>query len=371
MHEIAIIGGGLAGLVSAGLLGKKGYHVVLFEEKQYPFHRVCGEYISNEVVPFLKTHDLFPAEFDPSEISRFHLSSTAGKSLKMPLDLGGFGISRYVFDRWLADKARGCGVAVHEKERVNDVTFSENTFAIETAKGNYQSKVVIGAFGKRTRLDKDLDRSFVKKRSPYVGIKYHIKTQEVDPDVVALHNFNRGYCGVSKINGDTFNLCYLSHRDNLREYGEIPAMEEEVLMQNPYLKRIYAHSDFLFDKPEVINEISFEPKEPVYHHILMSGDSAGMITPLCGNGMAMAIHSALLLSRHIGQFLEGETNRTQLERNYAGEWTKKFAFRHYAGRKIQKLFGSSNMSGLAVRLGNGFRPFARFLMAQTHGKPFR
>ena len=28
----------------------------------------------------------------------------------------------------------------------------------------------------------------------------------------------------------------------------------------------------------------------------MAGDAAGMITPLCGNGMAMAIHSAKILT---------------------------------------------------------------------------
>ena len=52
----------------------------------------------------------------------------------------------------------------------------------------------------------------------------------------------------------------------------------------------------LFEKPEVINEITFEKQDPVSNHILMCGDAAGMITPLCGNGMAMAIHSAKILS---------------------------------------------------------------------------
>ena len=41
---------------------------------------------------------------------------------------------------------------------------------------------------------------------------------------------------------------------------------------------------------------SFAPKKPVEEHILMSGDAAGLITPLCGNGMAMAIRSAKILS---------------------------------------------------------------------------
>ncbi len=370
MYDIAIIGGGLAGLVNSILLKKSGFNVILFEEKSYPFHRVCGEYISNEVIPFLKKHDLFPAEFNPAEISRFHLTSTGGNSLRMELDLGGFGISRYVFDEWLANKAKALGVELHEGERVGDVRFEEECFNLQTPNQSYQAKVAIGSYGKRARLDIDLNRSFIRKRSPYVGVKYHIKTREVSGDAIELHNFNQGYCGVSRVNGEVFNLCYLSHRDNLKTQKDISTMEREVMWKNPHLKRIMSKAEFLFEKPEVINEISFEPKELVLNHVLMSGDSAGMITPLCGNGMAMAIHSAKLLSEEVALFLNGEIVREDLERRYISRWKKTFAARHWAGRKIQHLFGSTNSSGLTVTLGRFFPPFAKYLMKQTHGRPF-
>ena len=352
------------------LLKKYGFEVVLFEEKKYPFHRVCGEYVSNEVVPFLKKYGLFPCDLRPAAITNFHLTSTTGRSFKMKLDLGGFGISRYVFDHWLACKAVSIGIDLREGERVTNVQFDDNLFVIGTKLGQYPSKVAIGSFGKRSGLDKNLARRFMQKRSPYVGVKYHIKTNEVPRDTVELHNFHRGYCGVSRINDEVFNLCYLTHRDNLRKYKEIGVMEDAVLRKNPHLRRIFLASDFLFRKPEVINEISFESKEPVFDHILMSGDSAGMITPLCGNGMAMAIHSARILCDKVTSFLNHETNRVQLENQYAKAWKSTFALRHWMGRKTQKLFGTSGGSRLAVALGKNFPSLARYLMRHTHGKPF-
>ena len=46
MHaEIAIVGGGLGGLISAIKLAEAGFSVKLFEKKEYPFHKVCGESI--------------------------------------------------------------------------------------------------------------------------------------------------------------------------------------------------------------------------------------------------------------------------------------------------------------------------------------
>lgn len=83
--------------------------------------------------------------------------------------------------------------------------------------------------------------------------------------------------------------------------ASIDVMEREVLYKNPYLKSIFQNSDFLFKRPITINEISFERKTPVYQHILMTGDAAGMITPLCGNGMAIAIHTAKLCAEAVLQ----------------------------------------------------------------------
>ena len=370
MKKIGIIGGGLAGLTSAILLARKGFEITLFEEKKYPFHRVCGEYISNEVIPFLEKHEIYPKELEPVPISKFHLTSPLGKSLKTLLDLGGFGLSRYALDRWLSEIAIKESVQIIH-DRVTACEFQDEAFEIETRNsGGYEADLVIGSFGKRSIIDKNLDRSFINNRSPYIGVKYHLKTKEVQQDAIELHNFKGGYCGVSRVENEIFNLCYLSHRDNLKEKGSIPEIEKEVLCRNPHLERIFKNSEFLFEKPEVINEITFSQKEPVYNHILMTGDAAGMITPLCGNGMAMAIHSAKLLSELIEINAKQEFNRKKLEDDYAILWGLLFSRRLWAGRKIQKLFGATFLSEAAVLMGKSFPPITRKLMSLTHGQPF-
>ncbi|SNS95171.1 Dehydrogenase (flavoprotein) [Ekhidna lutea] len=365
-----IIGGGLAGLISAILLRREGFEVVLFEQKKYPFHRVCGEYISNEVVPFLNHHKLFPLALNPTNISQFQLTSVTGKSLEMPLDLGGFGISRKSFDSWLASKAGDEGVVVIN-DRIVECLFDKDQFNLKSKRGDsFVSDLVIGAFGKRSTLDKSLQRSFIDRRSPYVGVKYHIKTDAIENNKIALHNFKKGYCGLSAVENETYNLCYLTNRSNLKSSGSIPEMEHEVLKKNPFLNHVFTNSDFLFEKPEVINEISFEKKEPVFNHILMTGDSAGMIAPLCGNGMAMAIHSAKMLSELIIENQKAGFDRKKLELEYASLWNQNFAKRLSTGRFIQKLFGSPLVSEITVQTGKSFKPFANYLMKKTHGQPF-
>lgn len=371
MKDVIIVGGGLSGLFNAILLSRAGLEVTLIEKNRYPFHRVCGEYISNEVLPFLEKHDLFPHELEPARIEQFQLTSIGGKKLQMELDLGGFGVSRYAWDQWLANILKQEGVDIMEGITVKALQFEGDHFQCElSTEQTLRAHFVIGAFGKRSSLDKQQDRSFMKRKSPYVGVKYHIKS-DFDEKTVALHNFRNGYCGINKVEKDRYNLCYLTHRDNVKAYGNIPKMEAAVLHENPYLQHIFMNSEFLLEKPEVINEITFEQKEPVYNHILMCGDSAGMITPLCGNGMGMAIHSANVLSQiMLKHWVDDRNRRQRIETEYAEYWKSEFEKRLWVGRQIQEWFGHPLMSAFAVLAGRTIRPLTRALMKQTHGEPF-
>ena len=364
-----IIGGGLSGLVWGIPLARAGILSTVVEKKSYPFHRVCGEYISNEAVPFLKQSKLFPDEFSPPQINRFQLSSVSGKQASIRLDLGGFGISRYSFDNFLYETARKLGVDFHLGSEVLAIEFHDETFVVTTGDRRFTADLVIGAFGKRSRLDHALDRSFLKKRSPYAGVKYHIRTDHPN-DLIALHNFSGGYCGISNVEAGITNLCYLTHRDLLRKTGSIRAAEEAYLFKNPLLKYIFTNSDFIWPKPLVINEISFESKTPLSRHILLAGDAAGMVAPLSGNGMAMAIHAAKIVSELVLDFVLNKLGRKELEEKYAYQWNKNFATRLWKGRQIQKLFGNRAASDLAVNLMLFSRPLTTAIVRNTHGDVF-
>jgi flavin-dependent dehydrogenase len=367
--QVAIAGGGLAGLLAALALARQGARVVLIEKKTYPFHRVCGEYISNETIPYLRSLDAFPEAWRPAQITTLQLTSVNGRAAHLPLDLGGFGVSRFVFDHFLAGRVVQEGGHVKQGCEIEKITFDDEQFHLSTTAGDVDADVVIGSFGKRSKLDYTLHRQHVRNRSPYAGIKYHVKINHPEA-LIALHNFKDGYCGISRVEADIVNLCYLTHQRNLRQYKDVRTMEEQVLFRNPFLKQIFTGAHFLFEKPEVINEISFATKQPVESHILMAGDAAGMITPLCGNGMALAIHSAKVVSEWVLRFCRNEISRDDMEQGYATEWRRRFAARLWAGRQIQNLFGSEAASNAAVNLARYGKPVANFLIRQTHGQPF-
>jgi menaquinone-9 beta-reductase len=370
MHDVIIIGGGLAGLVNALRLSQEGLDVVLIEKKEYPFHKVCGEYVSNEVLPYLRSIGADPSILAPADITRFAFSSPSGNLFESPLDLGGFGVSRYTLDHHLYTLAQKAGTRFMLNSTVTDVQYRQDTFIVSLKGGKeMEAQMVIGSFGKRTRLDKDLNRAFISKRSPYVGVKHHVRV-DFPRDLIALHNFNHGYCGIVGIEDGKTCICYLTTRHNVRKAGSVEVMEREILAKNPFLKEIWREAEFLYEKPEVINEISFASKSAIENHILMSGDAAGLITPLCGNGMAMAIHSAKILSDLLVEYFKGSLNRPQLEHAYQHQWNTAFASRLWTGRTIQKFFGNVVLSELAFMVLSKSKKLTHVLMSKTHGSAF-
>jgi flavin-dependent dehydrogenase len=371
--DVLLIGGGLAGLTAALDLARRGHRVAVVERKQYPFHRVCGEYVSNEVLPYLRRLGADPAPLQPAAIQEFWLSSPRGRLLTAPLDLGGFGLSRYTLDEFLYQQAQAAGVTFYLPATVADVTFDPalDQHRVTLADGRQLvARVVLGTYGKRANLDRQLQRPFFQQRSPYLGVKYHLRLPGFPRHVIALHNFANGYAGISAIEDDKLCFCYLTTRQQLKAHGTIAAMEARVLQQNPRLREIFGQAEFLYRQPEVINEISFAPKQPVEQHVLMAGDAAGLITPLCGNGMAMALHGAALAAAAAHDFLRGTSSRASMEAAYARAWRAQFGARLRVGRAVQGLFGGPLLSELVVGGLRHWPAAVQALMRRTHGQEF-
>ncbi|MGS0747139.1 NAD(P)/FAD-dependent oxidoreductase [Halpernia sp. GG3] len=365
--QILIIGGGLAGLTSAIHLSKLGFSVVVIEKNSYPKHKVCGEYISNEVSPYFKWLNVDIEALKPTHIKTLKFSSESGKEIETKLPLGGFGVSRYILDEALYLKAISQNCTVLE-DLVNEVDFKDGIFEVKLASGKVlKSKIVVGAFGKRSNLDVQMKRDFSQNKSPWLAVKSHYSGNFPD-DVVGLHNFKGGYCGVSKVENNEINICYLTNFKSFKEHKNIEEFQQEVVSRNPHLKGILKNSVQIFDKPLTISQVSFEKKRNVENHILMLGDTAGLIHPLCGNGMAMAIHSAKLASDQVQDYLAENISRDEMERNYAKNWNLNFKKRLRYGRFLGKIFENSSLSETLTKLITYFPFMLPLIIKKTHGK---
>ncbi len=367
-YDIIILGGGPAGLTAALHLSQNNIEVLVIEKQTYPHHKVCGEYLSNEIRPYLDS--LGVCLPNPVEINNLLISTIKGTFLKTMLPLGGLGISRFALDNTLYLKALEQG-ASFSFETVKEISFNAGTFEVITASEmKYKARIVIGAYGKRSSLDKKLQCDFIKKKSPWLGVKGHYSHDDFPDDLVALHNFEGGYAGLSKTETGAINFCYLVNYKSFERYKDIDHFNKFVVAKNPFLSQFLRSATPLFNTPLSIAQVSFHRKQTVAQHVLMCGDTAGLIHPLCGNGMAMAIHSAKMVSELILTGLNARSfNRPELERAYQRKWHATFSKRLSTGRLLQAALLQPILAHTLMKIIIRSPSLLKRLIEQTHGQP--
>ncbi|MCG2430338.1 NAD(P)/FAD-dependent oxidoreductase [Aequorivita xiaoshiensis] len=366
--DLIIIGGGLAGLTTALHLSNHNLKICLIEKNSYPNHKVCGEYVSNEILPYLKSLNIDPFSVGAKKIKRFNITNLEGTTLNTNLPLGGFGISRYAFDNLIYEALKFRIEIIFQT--VEKIVFQDNSFEVSTQnKKVFNADFVVGAFGKRSNIDSFLKRDFILQKSPWLAVKGHYEF-DFPEDTVALHNFNGGYCGLSKIETNAVNACYLTTFKAFKKYGKIDAFQSNEMSKNPFLKEFYNNAKPIFQHPLTISQVSFQRKKPVENHIFMIGDSAGLIHPLCGNGMAMAIRSAQIFSHSFLKAMHKDRfNRGVLEMNYTRLWNIEFGKRLKTGRIIQSLLVNPHSSKIGFSVAKIFPSIIPILIKKTHGSP--
>jgi menaquinone-9 beta-reductase len=391
-YDTAVIGGGPAGCSAAIAMAQRGGRVVLFEANTFPHDKLCGEFLSPECGDLLDglglTADLQAC--GPALIEEVRLSAPDGTSWQARLPGLAWGLTRRRLDAALADRARAAGVIVREATRVTGIGGSLTggfVLAVETRaagrsrSGTVRARTVIAAHGKRAALDRALDRRFLRQRQPFVALKAHFAGPPL-PGRIELYAFSGGYCGMSEIeraaagDGDdghrAANVCLLVHESAIRAAAapgpdRLPAFLRWMRSQNSRLDDWLAQAQLLDERWISVGQVPFQKKRPVVHDVLMAGDAAGLIVPLAGDGIAMALQSGQLAAQHSCDFLGGGLTADGLRRGYAAAWQREFGPRLRLGRLLQVFMLRPAWLAAGLRLLNAAPPLGRYLVANTRG----
>jgi flavin-dependent dehydrogenase len=359
-YDIGIIGAGISGSCLAILLAQGGKKVVLFEKTKYPAHRVCGEFVSLESYAFFQQLGLPLQDWNLPIIKKLKLTSQKGEATATSLKMGGFGISRYKLDYELLQLAKNSGVVVYEGTKV---TKAENGL-ITTKNGNVNADLIIGSHGKYSpNYTEDYKPRTNKK---FIGIKYHIKGN-FNEDQISLHSFEGGYCGMSKIEDNTYCLCYLADAEMLKQQNnKIEQLEREVLCKNINLKTIFETAEFVWSKPLVISNVQFIKNKIAANGILFAGDAAGSISPLSGNGMSIAARGANILA----SLILADIDSNSLLKEYNKQWDKIFGSRVRFARTLNAIMLNPTTHHLVLKTLNAVPYLKRSVVSSMQGDIF-
>jgi menaquinone-9 beta-reductase len=336
--DVAIIGAGPAGSTLAALLAGRGIAVALIDRDVFPRDKLCGEFLSWDALPILEPLGVLAA-VDAAGSARIRRCRLIGskriQEIEFPEEARG--VSRVLLDDLLVRTATTAGAVRLDGWTAGSLLDS----GLEITRGGevreVRAKVIVGAWGRWGRFDQQLGRTFVRERTRrHFGFKRHyISTSSRDSAAIELYSFREGYLGVNGVEGGITNICGLVHASRLAGHkGRWDAFIETLRQEEPRLDVLYedhlpVQADYLSSDPVI-----FRARSAVERGVFMIGDAAGIIDPLTGNGMAMAIQSALLAAPEILELLENPDRRTPVEERYLASHRRFFARRIAWSRAI-------------------------------------
>jgi flavin-dependent dehydrogenase len=331
--EVAIVGAGPAGSIVAILLASRGVNVTLFDKEAFPRDKLCGEFLSYDALPILEPLGILDA-IDQAGAPRIERCRVIGaRTYEFEFPHAARGVSRMFFDDLLVRTAEARGAIIRT----------------ETVAELPNAKVIAGAWGRWGRFDQQLSRSFVHAKDRNFGFKRHYRGEHAE-GAIDLYSFARGYLGVNALEGGITNICGLVHATRLAGHkGRWDAFIEQLRSEEPRLEELYsrhepAQENFLSSEPVI-----FRARSAVERGVFMIGDASGIIDPLTGNGMAMAIQSALIAAPMILRLLEKPSRRSEIENEYRQTHHDFFAPRIAWSRRVAALLSRPRLLDAALR----------------------
>lgn len=368
--EVAIIGAGPGGSTLASLLASRGVSVALIDRDAFPRDKLCGEFLSYDAMPVLDVIGVRD-EVDRCGASPIHRCRIIARNRLLEFDLPheSRGISRLQLDDLLFRAAKTRGAASFDGWTAERVDGTSVAIAREHEKRTIEAQVIAGAWGRWGRFDTHLGRTFAHDRSHRnFGFKRHYRRAAAEASgTIDLYSFDRGYLGVNDVEGGLTNICGLVHASRLSGHrGRWDTFVETIRAEESRLEALYgshapAQDDFLSSEPVI-----FRARRAVEAGVFMIGDASGVIDPLTGNGMAMAIQSALIAAPRIIRLLRKPADRVSIEDEYVAQHAAMFHPRIRWSRAIASLLSRPAMLDAFLAIG---RPPAlgQFIVRRTRG----
>jgi len=338
-YDLGIVGGGPAGAAAAITAARMGAKVVLFEARDFPRHKVCGEFVSAESLDLLAGL----LQNAPEAVSVFAKAPVinrtrllfGGRVIEVEVSPTALSVSRYDLDVLLWNAAQRAGVEVHSNCEVI-ASDGGGPFTLQTSAGSYTSKALIVAAGRWSQFTSDRT---LPPGPKWIGLKAHFREPNAKPST-DLYFFENGYCGVQPVAADVVNACAMVRSDRATSL-------EQVVALHPKLAERAAGWHALMQPVSTAPLVYREP-QPVRDSMMFVGDAAAFIDPFSGDGISIALRSGRVAAECLREFLPGRSSLVDAVAAYQREYDKQFAPLISAASRVRSLFSLPAIAKPAV-----------------------
>ena len=335
-YDVIVCGGGPAGSTTAFYAAKAGMKVLLLDKSKFPRDKACGGLLTARLfdeLPELEK-DIKPIIECPSrDVNLYSPSMKYQIDYEFPVGTP-WNITRTVFDNAVLEAARDVGAEVMTQTRIKDYKFNGGV-TVKTSNGDFKGKMVVGATGPADKLASIIrEKRNIKPWSdsqmgtalmwePHVGKEFIDKTYSKNSSLLVHFKpggiegygwvfpkkeiLNIGFGGYNRtIKSIKIKEIWTDYINLLKKDGYFPVDQEVPPVKGAPLP---------LDGPI---------KATTMDYALLVGDSAGMVSPLSGEGIYYGMHAGKIAIDTIKKALETNDFSQKNLDQYHRDWNKVF-----------------------------------------------
>ena len=335
-YDVIVCGGGPAGSTTAFYAAKAGMKVLLLDKSKFPRDKACGGLLTARLfdeLPELEKYIKPIIECPSRDVNLYSPSMKYQIDYEFPVGTP-WNITRTVFDNAVLEAARDVGAEVMTQTRIKDYKFNGGV-TVKTSNGDFKGKMVVGATGPADKLASIIrEKRNIKPWSdsqmgtalmwePHVGNEFIDKTYSKNSSLLVHFKpggiegygwvfpkkeiLNIGFGGYNRtIKSIKIKEIWTDYINLLKKDGYFPVDQEVPPVKGAPLP---------LDGPI---------KATTMDYALLVGDSAGMVSPLSGEGIYYGMHAGKIAIDTIKKALETNDFSQKNLDQYHRDWNKVF-----------------------------------------------
>lgn len=308
--DVAIVGGGPAGLAAALEARRVGCSVVVLERQEVPVDKACGEGLMPVALAALQRLGVrarIPSEeCAPFEAIRYVQEDGRFVEGRLPAP-GGLGIRRVALAQAMADRAREVGVDLFEGSAVRSHAIDAEGVTVQTDGRDLRARLLVAADGLHSPLRKAEGLEVPHGGPIRFGLRQHFVLPPWGPRV-EVHFVAGAEAYVTPAGARRIGVAFLW------EDGVIPGKVgfAELLARFPALKSqldgAAADSD-----PRGAGPLRHDVPKRVKDRFVLLGDAAGYVDAITGEGLSLGFAAAAALAAVLPRALASGANAASLQ----------------------------------------------------------